>query len=98
MVTALPLKNIPVGTSDAQRGTENRQRRHRLVRSAGASAQLMAKEGDYALLRLPSGEIRKVHVNCQATIGQVGNLEHENITMVKLANPVGSAFVLPIVA
>ena len=54
-----------------------------MVRSAGASAQLMAKEGDYALLRLPSGELRKVHVNCKATIGQVGNLEHENITIGK---------------
>ncbi len=43
----------------------------------------MAKEGDYALLRLPSGELRKVHVNCKATIGQVGNLEHENITIGK---------------
>lgn len=79
---ALPLKNIPVGTTihniemKIGKGAQ-------LVRSAGAAAQLMAKEGNYALLRLPSGELRKVHVNCRATIGQVGNLEHENITLGK---------------
>lgn len=79
---ALPLKNIPVGTQihnvelKIGKGAQ-------LVRSAGASAQMMAKEGDYALLRLPSGEQRRVHVNCRATIGQVGNLEHENITIGK---------------
>ncbi|MEN6412849.1 MAG: 50S ribosomal protein L2 [Veillonellales bacterium] len=79
---ALPIQNIPVGTLihnvelKIGKGAQ-------LVRSAGASAQLMAKEGDYALLRLPSGELRKVHVNCKATIGQVGNLEHENITLGK---------------
>ncbi|SDF50493.1 50S ribosomal protein L2 [Sporolituus thermophilus] len=79
---ALPLKNIPVGTMvhnvelKIGKGAQ-------LVRSAGAAAQLMAKEGNYALLRLPSGELRKVHVNCRATIGQVGNLEHENITIGK---------------
>ena len=79
---ALPLKNIPVGTMvhnvelKIGKGAQ-------LVRSAGSSAQLMAKEGSYALLRLPSGELRKVHVNCRATIGEVGNLEHENITLGK---------------
>lgn len=79
---ALPLKNIPVGTTihnvelKIGKGAQ-------LVRSAGVSAQLMAKEGDYALLRMPSGELRKVHVNCRATIGEVGNLEHENITIGK---------------
>ena len=79
---ALPLKNIPLGTVihaielKIGKGAQ-------LVRSAGTSAQLMAKEGDYALLRMPSGEIRRVHVNCRATIGQVGNLEHENITIGK---------------
>ena len=79
---ALPLKNIPVGTTvhnvelKIGKGAQ-------LVRSAGTSAQLMAKEGSYALLRLPSGELRKVHVNCRATIGEVGNLEHENITLGK---------------
>ena len=79
---ALPLKNIPVGTTvhnvelKIGKGAQ-------LVRSAGTSAQLMAKEGDYALLRIPSGELRKVHINCRATIGEVGNLEHENITIGK---------------
>ena len=79
---ALPLKNIPLGTIihavelKLGKGAQ-------LVRSAGTSAQLMAKEGDYALLRMPSGEIRRVHVNCRATIGEVGNLEHENITIGK---------------
>lgn len=79
---ALQLKNIPVGTLlhniEMKIGKGGQ-----MVRSAGAGAQLMAKEGDYALLRLPSGELRKVHVNCKATIGQVGNLEHENITIGK---------------
>jgi large subunit ribosomal protein L2 len=79
---ALPMKKIPVGTQlhniELKIGKGGQ-----MVRSAGAAAQLMAKEGDYALLRLPSGELRKVHVNCKATIGQVGNLEHENITIGK---------------
>ena len=79
---ALPILNIPVGTMihniELKIGKGGQ-----LVRSAGASAQLMAKEGDYALLRMPSGELRKVHINCRATIGQVGNLEHENITIGK---------------
>lgn len=79
---AMPLKNIPVGTivhnieMKIGKGAQ-------LARSAGSSAQLMAKEGDHALLRLPSSELRKVHINCRATIGQVGNLEHENITIGK---------------
>lgn len=78
----LPLKNIPLGTVihaielKIGKGAQ-------MARSAGTSAQLMAKEGDYALLRLPSGEIRRVHINCRATIGEVGNLEHENITIGK---------------
>lgn len=79
---ALALKNIPVGSMlhniELKIGKGGQ-----LVRSAGTGAQLMAKEGDYALLRLPSGELRKVHVNCKATIGQVGNLEHENISIGK---------------
>jgi large subunit ribosomal protein L2 len=54
-----------------------------LARSAGAAVQLMAKEGNYAHLRLPSGEMRKVRIECKATIGQVGNLDHENITIGK---------------
>ena len=79
---ALPLKNIPLGT--VIHAVELKIRKGaQLVRSAGTSAQLMAKEGDYALLRMPSGEIRRVHINCRATIGQVGNLEHENITIGK---------------
>ena len=79
---ALPIINIPVGTMlhniEMKIGKGGQ-----LVRSAGTGAQLMAKEGDYALLRMPSGELRKVHINCKATIGQVGNLEHENITIGK---------------
>ncbi|MHB1421497.1 MAG: 50S ribosomal protein L2 [Bacillota bacterium] len=79
---AVPMKNIPVGTIihniELKPGKGGQ-----LARSAGASAQLMAKEGQYAHLRLPSGEVRLVHVNCKATIGQVGNLEHENITIGK---------------
>lgn len=79
---ALQLKNIPVGTMvhniEMKIGKGGQ-----LARSAGTGAQLMAKEGDHALLRMPSGELRKVHVNCKATVGQVGNLEHENITIGK---------------
>ena len=55
-------------------------RASRVARSAGSFCQLMAKEGDYAQLRLPSGEVRKFHVNCKAVVGQVGNLDHENIS------------------
>ncbi|MBS3937749.1 MAG: 50S ribosomal protein L2 [Peptococcaceae bacterium] len=79
---ALPLKKIPVGTVihnielKPGKGAQ-------MVRSAGASAQLMAKEGLYALLRLPSGEDRLVHIECRATIGQVGNLEYENLSIGK---------------
>ncbi|MFC2337699.1 MAG: 50S ribosomal protein L2 [Negativicutes bacterium] len=79
---ALPIANIPLGTMihniELKIGKGGQ-----LVRSAGTSAQLMAKEGSYALLRMPSGELRKVHINCRATIGEVGNLEHENITIGK---------------
>ncbi|MGM9571135.1 MAG: 50S ribosomal protein L2 [bacterium] len=78
----LPLKNIPVGTLihniELKIGKGGQ-----IVRSAGAAAQLMAKEGNYAHVRLPSGEVRLIHVNCRATIGQIGNLEHENITIGK---------------
>jgi large subunit ribosomal protein L2 len=74
---ALPLQRIPVGsTIHAIELTLGRGAQ--LVRSAGASAQLLAKEGDYAVIRMPSGELRRVHVRCTATMGQVGNLEHEN--------------------
>ncbi|MDR0618181.1 MAG: 50S ribosomal protein L2 [Endomicrobium sp.] len=77
---ALPLTNIPVGTFihnlelAVGKGAQ-------LVRSAGAAAQLLAKEGEYAHIRMPSGEIRLIRVNCYATVGQVGNLAHENITI-----------------
>lgn len=78
----LPLANIPVGT--LVHNVELRPGRGaQLVRSAGASAQIMAKEGGFALLRLPSGEQRKIHLTCRATIGQVGNLENENIVIGK---------------
>lgn len=79
---ALPLANIPVGTFIhnvelyAGKGAQ-------LVRAAGNMAQLMAKEGAYALIRLPSGELRNVSVNCMATVGQVGNIDHENVNIGK---------------
>jgi len=79
---ALPLSSIPVGTNVhcvelvPGKGAQ-------MVRTAGASAQLMAKEGKMATLRLPSGEMRMVRVECMATIGQVGNLDHENISFGK---------------
>jgi len=74
---ALPLKSIPTGTTIHNIELE-RGRGGQLCRGAGVGAQLMAKEGDYALLRLPSGEQRQVHILCMATIGQVGNVDHEN--------------------
>lgn len=79
---ALPFRDIPVGTVihnielKAGKGAQ-------LVRSAGNSAQLMAKEGDYAQVRLPSGEVRMIRLECRATIGQVGNIDHENIRIGK---------------
>ena len=79
---ALPLEFIPVGTMihniELKPGKGGQ-----LVRSAGNEAQLMAKEGSYAQVRLPSGEVRKIDIRCKATIGQVGNLEHENISIGK---------------
>ena len=78
----LPLANIPVGTEvhniDLYQGKGGQ-----LVRSAGNSAQLMAKEGKYATLRLPSGEMRMVALNCRATIGKVGNIEHDLVNIGK---------------
>src|SRR6476660_7931600 len=79
---ALQLKNIPPGTTihnielKPGKGAQ-------MVRSAGGSAQLVAKEGEYALVKLPSGETRKVSQDCMATIGQVGNSDHENVTIGK---------------
>ena len=79
---ALPLRNIPPGTTVHY--VELRPGKGaQMVRSAGGSAQLVAKEGDYALVKLPSGETRKVLVDCMATIGQVGNSDHENISIGK---------------
>ena len=78
----LPLRRIPLGTT-----IHNLELRHgkggQLVRSAGSGAQLMAKEGEYAQVKLPSGEVRRIHIDCYATVGQVGNLEHENISIGK---------------
>ncbi|MGB4476991.1 MAG: 50S ribosomal protein L2 [Bacillota bacterium] len=79
---ALPLANIPVGT--IIHNIELRPGKGgQLVRAAGTGAQLMAKEGDYAHVRFPSGEVRLIRLECRATIGQVGNVEHENITIGK---------------
>jgi len=79
---ALPLKNIPAGTT--VHAIELRPGKGaQMARSAGAQAQLVAKEGDYALLKLPSGETRRVLVECMATIGQVGNTDHENVSIGK---------------
>jgi len=78
----VPLKNIPLGTLihnlELKIGKGGQ-----LIRSAGSYGQLMAKEGSYAQIRLPSGEVRKVRIECKATIGQVGNIEHENVSIGK---------------
>jgi large subunit ribosomal protein L2 len=74
---ALPLTSIPVGTM-VHNIELHRGRGGQLVRTAGMSAQLLAREGEYAQIRMPSGEVRRVAVGCYATIGQVGNVEHEN--------------------
>jgi len=79
---ALPLRNIPVGT--LVHNVEMKPGKGaQLARSAGAAAQVMAREGDKATLRLPSGEFRMVHADCRATVGQVGNLDHENVEIGK---------------
>ena len=79
---ALPIDNIPVGTMihniEMKPGKGSQ-----MVRTAGAGAQLMAKEGKYAQIRLPSGEVRMISVLCRATIGKVGNVEHENVSFGK---------------
>ena len=78
----LPMKNIPSGTPihniEMQKGKGGQ-----LVRSAGGTARLMVKEGRYALIRLPSSELRRIDAECYATIGQVGNVEHSNISLGK---------------
>ncbi len=79
---AMPLRNIPMGSMvhnvELQPGKGGQ-----MVRAAGGAAQLMAKEGEFALLRMPSGEQRQVRLDCRATLGQVGNVEHENISVGK---------------
>jgi large subunit ribosomal protein L2 len=79
---SLPLKNIPAGTVvhniELKPGKGGQ-----MARSAGVSAQLVSRESEYALLKLPSGEIRRVLVDCAATIGQVGNVDHENVSLGK---------------
>jgi large subunit ribosomal protein L2 len=79
---ALPLANIPVGTTihniEIKEG-----RGGQMVRSAGGSAQLLAKEGDFAQIRMPSGEVRLIRQTCYATIGQIGNLDHSNVKLGK---------------
>ena len=79
---AMPLLNLPTGTQ-VHNVELNPGRGGQLVRTAGAAAQLMAKEGGYALLRLPSSEMRRVRIECMATIGQVGNIEHGLIKLGK---------------
>ena len=78
----LPMKSIPTGTQihnvELQKG-----RGGQLVRSAGAAAQLMVKEGEYVLVRMPSGEIRRIRSDCMASIGQISNVEHSNINIGK---------------
>ena len=79
---SLPLRNIPVGTTihaiELKIGGGAR-----LCRAAGVAGQLMAKDGDWSQVRLPSGEVRRIHLNCRATIGQVGNEEHINVSIGK---------------
>ncbi len=79
---ALPLKNIPLGTLlhnvELKPGKGGQ-----IARSAGSSVQLVAKEGDYASVKMPSSEIRKINMECLATIGQVGNIDHENVSIGK---------------
>src|ERR1051325_1252208 len=79
---ALPLKNVPLGTLlhnvELKPGKGGQ-----IARSAGSSVQLVAKEGEYAQVKMPSNEIRKIYIECYATIGQVGNLEHENVSIGK---------------
>jgi large subunit ribosomal protein L2 len=79
---ALPLRNMPVGMTihniELKKGKGGQ-----LVRGAGGAAQFLAKEGDFGLIKLPSGEVRKISLDCMATIGQVGNLDHENVSLGK---------------
>ena len=78
----IPLKNIPLG-SFVHNVELKVGKGGQIIRSAGSYGQLMAKEGDYAQVRLPSGEVRKVFIECRATLGQVGNIDHENVSVGK---------------
>ena len=78
----LPLKGIPLGT-EVHNIELKPGKGGQIARAAGTFAQLVAKDGDYAQLRMPSGEIRKIHLECSATIGKVGNLQHENVHLGK---------------
>ncbi len=79
---SIPLRYIPLGT--VIHNIELRKNKGgQLARSAGTGAQILAKEGEYAQIRLPSSEIRRIHLDCRATIGQIGNLDHQNISMGK---------------
>ncbi len=79
---AMPLRRIPLGTI-IHNVELRRNKGGQVAKSAGSGAQILAKEGDYAQVRLPSSEIRKIHLDCRATIGQVSNLDHQNISMGK---------------
>lgn len=79
---SIPLKNIPLG-SNIYNIELHRGKGGQLVRAAGTTATITAKEGKYCLIKLPSGEIRKIHKDCYATIGEVGNKEHQNLTIGK---------------
>lgn len=84
---ALPLKNIPPGT--VVHNVELKPGKGgQMARSAGAQVQLVSREAEYALLKLPSGEVRRVRVECMATVGQVGNVEHENVSLGKAGRKV----------
>jgi large subunit ribosomal protein L2 len=79
---AMPLRHMPIGTI-IHNLELHPGRGGQLVRAAGAAAQLMAKEGDYATVRMPSGELRRIHINCSATVGQIGNVDHQNVSVGK---------------
>ena len=88
--TAYRWKNIPLGTQihnvELKPGKGGQ-----IARSAGSSVQLVAKEGEYASVKMPSGEIRKIYLECVATIGQVGNIDHENVSIGKAGGAGGWA-------
>lgn len=79
---SMPLRFIPLGTK-IHNIELRKYKGGQIARSAGSGAQILAKEGDYAQVRLPSSEIRRIHLDCRATIGQVGNLDHQNISIGK---------------